>query len=191
MQKMSKIDIKGMVCNRCVIVVSDELEKLGFPQVNVRLGEASFGEGIEEFDLGRIEEMLAIHGLSLLEDWKLKAVKEIKQLVQEVYNGEYDFPNAFNFFDVVKRRWANYDAIVDAFVGLEEKTLERYVIEYRIDRVKEYLIYSNYTLLEIASRLNFNSVSHLSAQFKLNTDHTPTFFRDLKKQKIGVAFSEN
>jgi AraC family transcriptional regulator len=191
MQKVSKIYIKGMVCNRCVQVVSDELQKLGYPMVDVRLGEVSLGEGFEEVDLGRVEEKLAFHGLTLLEDWKRKTVKAIRQLVQEVYNGEYDFPNDFKFFDLIKRRWNNYDAITDAFTSIEKKTLERYIIDYRIDRVRQYLVYSNYTLLEIASRLNFNSVSHLSAQFKLNTGFTPSNFRELKRQEAEVTFSAN
>jgi len=168
------------------MVVSEELQKLGYQKADVRLGEVTFDDGIEELDLGRVEEKLAFHRLSLLEDLTLKTVKEIKQLVQEVYNGEYDFPNDFNFFDLVKRGWNNYDAVIDAFISLEKKTLERYIIDYRIDRIKQYLVHSDHTLLEIASKLNFNSVSHLSAQFKQNTGLTPSFFRDLKKKKTAA-----
>jgi len=191
MQKVSKINVKGMVCNRCVLVVSNELQALGYSIAKVGLGEIIFDEGIEESDLGRVEEKLERHGLRMLGDWKVKMVKEIKKLVEEVYNGEYDFPNHFNFFELIKRQWNNYDAVTDAFISLEKKTLERYIIDYRIGRVKEYLIYSNYTLLEIASRLNFNSVSHLSAQFKQNTGLTPSFFKELNKQKTEVIFSAN
>ena len=191
MQKVSKIYIKGMVCNRCIVIVLNELQKLGYPAANVRLGKVTFEEAINEFELSRVEEKLERLGLSLLEDSKVKTVKEIKLLVQEVYNGEYDFPNNFNFFDLIKSRWNKYDWVVDGFVALEKKTLERYIIDYRINKIKEYLVYSNYTLSEIAFRLNFNSVAHLSKQFKQNTGLTPSFFKDLKQQKTEVIFSSN
>ena len=70
-------------------------------------------------------------------------------------------------------------------------SLERYVIEYRINKVKEYLVYSNHTLSAIAFKLNFNSSAHLSAQFKQNTGLTPSFFREIKMQKIEVTLSAN
>jgi AraC-like DNA-binding protein len=85
----------------------------------------------------------------------------------------------------------DYETISDAFIATEKKTIEQYIIEYRINKVKEFLVYSNLTLSDIAFKLNFNSVAHLSTQFKQQTGLTPSFFRDIKKQKAERAFSKN
>jgi AraC-like DNA-binding protein len=85
----------------------------------------------------------------------------------------------------------DYTIISDAFISLENKTIEQYIIDYRINKVKELLVYSSLTLSEIAFKLNFNSVAHLSSQFKQQTGLTASFFKDIHKKKLATSFSEN
>ena len=119
-------------------------------------------------------------------------VKEIKQFVAQVYSGDFDFPERFRFSEFVKQKLQKeYDIISDAFIASEKKTIEQYIIDYRINKVKEFLVYSNFTLSDIAFKLNFTSMAHLSAQFKQQTGLTPSFFRDIRKQKAEKAFSRN
>ena len=119
-------------------------------------------------------------------------IKEVKQLVEEVYSGDYDFPENFRFADLVNERWNNnYEFVSDTFIALEKKSLERYIIEYRISKVKEFLVYTNLTLSDIAFKLNFTGTSHLSAQFKQVTGLTPSFFKEIKRQKAEVALRTN
>ena len=104
--------------------------------------------------------------------------------MEEVYNGEYDFPHGFRFSRLLAERLdKDYEAISDAFIKIENKTIEQYMIEFRINKVKELLVYSNLTLSDIAFKLNFNSVPHLSTQFKQQTGLTPSYFKELKKAK--------
>ena len=191
MQKVSRLLIKGMVCNRCMLIVSNALANLGYTPENIALGEVALDKGKMPIDIGKIEEKLEQFGFSLLEDRKEKLVRTVKTLVAEVYSGNYDFPDGFRFSDLLKERWNSYEAVSDAFIALEKKTIERYLIEYRINKVKEYLVYTNKTLSEIAFRLNFNSVAHLSAQFKQHTGLTPSHFKEVKKGKTEVIFSTN
>lgn len=185
------IFIKGMVCRRCLMTVETELHQMGHTPVQVALGEVSFLTH-EAPDTAVLEERLSGLGFSLLEDKKVKMVKQTKQLVAEVYNGDFDFPARFRFSEFVKQRLQKeYDTISDAFIASERKTIEQYIIEYRINKVKEFLVYSSFTLSDIAFRLNFTSIAHLSAQFKQQTGLTPSFFRDIKKQKAERAFSKN
>jgi AraC-like DNA-binding protein len=134
-----------------------------------------------------VEKRLAHLGFDLLEDRKEKLVKELKALVQKVYSGEFDFPDRFRFSTFAKERLnKDYGSVSDVFIALEKKTIEQYIIEYCKDKVKEYLVYSNGTLSDIAFRLNFNSATHLSYQFKQNTGLTPSYFKEVKRQKIEV-----
>ena len=185
------IFIKGMVCRRCVMTVETELQEMGHTPVQLSLGEVSFITN-EEHDPAVLEERLSLLGFSLLEDKKAKMVKEVKQLIAEVYSGDFDFPERFRFSELVKQRFQkDYDAISDAFIATEKKTIEQYIIETRINKVKEFLVYSSLTLSDISFKLNFTSVAHLSTQFKQQTGLTPSFFKEIKKQKVGIAFSSN
>ena len=191
MEKRATFFIKGMVCRRCEMVIEEELKDLGHEPVQVKLGEVTVLNN-DKFDKAELEKRLAALGFSLLEDRKVKTVKEVKALVEEVYNGDYDFPDNFRFSNLVSKRCnKDYDAISDVFIAQEKKTLEQYIIDFRINKVKEYLVYSNLTLSDIAFKLNYNSVSHLSAQFKQYTGLTPSYFKEVRRKKTEVIFSAN
>lgn len=185
------IFIKGMVCQRCLMTVETELKEMGYTPVKLSLGEVSFLAN-KAHDHVALEEKLFLLGFNLLKDKKAEMVKEIKELIKEIYGGDFDFPERFRFSELAKQHFQkDYNAISDVFIATEKKTIEQYIIEYRIDKVKEFLVYSNLNLSDIAFKLNFNSVAHLSSQFKQHTGLTPSFFREIKKKKAGVIFSSN
>ena len=144
------------------------------------------------FDKNELKKRLAPLGFSLLEDRKMKMANEVKALVEEAYGGAFDFPDNFRFSRFLTERLnKDYDVISDAFIAMEKKTIEQYVTDYRINKVKDFLVYSQLTLSDIAFRLNFNSVAHLSTRFKQVTGLTPSFFREIKRQKTEVIFCLN
>lgn len=180
-----------MVCQRCMMSVKEELQNLGHTPVKLSLGEVSYSptEAHDEFAL---EQRLASLGFSILEDKKSKLAKDVKALIEEVYSGVFDFPERFRFAELVKQRLQkDYDTISDAFIEVEKKTIEQHMIDFRIGKVKEFLVYTNMTLSDIAFKLNFNSVAHLSTQFKQQTGLTPSYFKEIKKQKAETAHSKN
>jgi len=180
-----------MVCRRCVMVIEEELKDLGHEPLQVGLGEVTVIDR-GKLDKAELEKRLAALGFSLLEDRKVKTVSEVKALVEEVYSGDYDFPDNFRFTKLVKERFGkDYDAVSDVFIAMEKRTIEQYIIDFRINKVKEYLVYSNLTLADIAFKLNYNSVAHLSSQFKQYTGLTPSHFKEIKKEKSAVMFSDN
>ena len=185
------IFIKGMVCQRCLITVESELKGMGHTPTKLSLGEVSFIAD-EAQEVAVLEERLSLLGFSLLEDKNAKTTREVKQLVQEVYSGNFDFPERFRFTEFVKQRLQkDYYAISDAFIAVEKKTIEQYIIDFRINKIKEFLVYSTLTLADIAFKLNFNSVAYLSTQFKQQTGLTPSFFKEIQKEKAEAAFSKN
>lgn len=186
------IFVKGMVCNRCMMTVKSELESLGHQFVEVALGEVSFMRSTEVYDRAALENRLSVLGFRLLEDKRSKTAKAVKTLVEEVYSGNFDFPDGFRFSRLLTERLGQeYDAISDAFIAVEKKAIERYMIAFRMGKVKEFLVYTSLTLSDIAFKLNFTSVAHLSTQFKQQTGLTPSFFKEIKKKKTEAAFSAN
>jgi AraC-like DNA-binding protein len=180
-----------MVCQRCMMTVKEELQNMGHTPLELSLGAVSFAT-TGTHDLPNLEKRLTALGFSLLEDKKTKLVKDVKVLIEEVYSGVFDFPERFRFAELVKERFQkDYDTISDTFIAVEKKTIEQYIIEFRIGKIKEYLVYSNLTLSDIAFKLNFNSVAHLSTQFKQQTGLTPSYFKQVKKQKMETAHSKN
>jgi AraC family transcriptional regulator len=188
MQTETKLYIKGMVCERCILVIRDELQALGHNPVKISLGEVTFLVYGRPINVSLIKERLTILGFKLLEDQKVKIVDDVKKLVAEVYSGAYDFPLNFRFSALLKERLQkDYDTLSNLFTLLEQRTLEQYIIDYRIEKVKELLVYSNDTLSGIAFKLNYSSLPHLSKQFKQYTGLNPSYFREVKKSKHDMV----
>ena len=164
---MQKIYIKGMVCFRCISTVKHELESIGLQMDDISLGEVTLSAGTEITDLNLIREQLKPFGFSLLEDKRARVVADVKQLIAVIYGGDFD----------------NISAV---FSIREQKTIEKYMIDFRIEKIKEYLVYTPQTLADIAFRLGFSSVAHLSRQFKTFTGLNPSYFKSLQAGKIQI-----
>lgn len=184
MHNAEKLFIKGMVCNRCIRVIETELEQLGIHTVKVSLGEVTIITPHRLDDAAPIAERLSPLGFELIEDKKLKVVKEVKAVIGEVLSGDYDFPQPFRLSDLLSKRLdRDYVTISSIFSLLEQKSIETYFIESRIEKVKEFLVYGTASLSDIAFRLNFSSVPHLSKQFKQVTGLNTTHFKKIQDNK--------
>jgi AraC family transcriptional regulator len=185
--QQQKFYIKGMVCQRCIYSVKQALEGLGIEVTEVDLGEVTLLSP-SETDESLIEERLKSLGFSLLRDKRLKLVKDTKALVAEVYSGGFDFPNGFRFSALAAERLhTNYDGISAAFSAVEQTTLEKYIIDFRIEKIKELLVYTDHSLADIAFALGFSSVAHLSRQFKNCTGLNPSYFKEIKSNKSSAT----
>lgn len=188
----TQLFIKGMVCQRCITVVKSQLLQLGMEPIEISLGQVTVISSGQLPPTYLIEQKLAPLGFTLLEDKKVRTIKEIKSLVEEVYSGNYDFPDHFRFSNLINATFhKDYDKVSALFSMVEHQTLEKYIIAYRIEKIKEFLVYTSLTLLDISIKLNFSSVAHLSRQFKQYTGLTPSHFKEIKKARIDIGFSAN
>ncbi|GAA0560317.1 helix-turn-helix protein [Chitinophaga japonensis] len=177
------IYIKGMVCQRCVSAVREALEQPGYGVTHLELGAAAFLAPAPP-DMDRIAEKLEALGFSLLEDKQLQLVKSIRALVETVYSGDFDFPPQFRFSQwAAEKLQRPYDTISEAFSAAEGITLEKYIIGYRVEKIKELLVYTPATVADIAFRLGFSSEAHLSRQFKAQTGLNPSHFIKIRKAR--------
>jgi len=176
-----------MVCQRCITTIKDQLENLGLYPDAISLGEITFSATSTKLDTSLLDEKLKPLGFTLLEDKKEKLVKETKGLVAEVYSGDFDFPLRFRFSDLAaKRLQKDYDTISSVFSSMENITMEKYIINFRVEKIKEFLVYTPQTLGDISFRLGFSSVAHLSRQFKECTGLNPSHFRQLRNIRIAL-----
>ena len=181
MQKEHKVYIKGMVCQRCISTVKEQLEKMGMETSDISLGVVTLLATGSNPDTAALEKMITPLGFTVLEDKKVKLVREAKSLVAEVYKGDFDFPLRFRFSDLVAKRLnRDYDTISTTFSASENMTLEKYIIDYRIEKIKELMVYTGDSLADISFKLGFSSVAHLSRQFKQQTGMNPSYFRQLR-----------
>lgn len=183
-----KLQIKGMVCQRCISAVGQLLNSIGIELDEIKLGEVRFTAATSVPDLDLIEQKLHKYGFSVLEDSGQKLAKSVKALIAEVYNGDYDFPPTFKFSALVSSRLKKeYDSISASFSKTEKISLEKFILQYRIEKIKEHLVYTDEKLSDLAFRFGFSSVAHVSSQFKLLTGLTPTHFKQIQKAKSSTA----
>lgn len=169
-----------MVCNRCIMVVRSELEKLGIEPVSVGLGEVTLSKALDSSQKEKLSEVLESFGFSLIDDKKARLIEQVKTLIVElVHYNNNDLK--INLSDYISEKvHHDYNYISNLFSEVEDTTIEKYFIAQKIEKVKELLVYDELTLNEIAFKLNYSSVAHLSAQFKKVTGLTPTHFKQIK-----------
>lgn len=169
--------IKNMVCQRCIQAVSRELEQLGL-EAGVTLGEAILQEAPTQETLAVLRERLDALGFEVLDDQRSRLIEKVKSLlIEQIQSGE--LPENFSLVEFVsKALHRDYSAISKLFTEVEGITLEQYFILQKIEKVKEWLVYNELSLSEIAYRLGYSSVAYLSSQFKKVTGMTPTEFKN-------------
>jgi len=176
------IYIKNMVCPRCIKVVREELEGLGYNVQKIELGEASISAINTKINIDGIKEALERNGFELLDNRQGKLIEKMKTIIIEKIrsNKNESFDNV-NFTNLLSNSLnLSYQHLSTLFSSLEGITLEKYIINQKIELVKEFLIYDELTLSEISFRLGYSSVQHLSSQFKKVTGFTPSKFKSLK-----------
>jgi AraC-like DNA-binding protein len=170
--------VKNMVCDRCIRVVREELETLGLQVRSVELGEAIIEPRAGVIDHSAIRQMLLTNGFELLDDRRSQIVeqtkKEILRLVRQDHNGRSNVKLSAQLARTLNH---NYHSLSELFSSVQGITIERFTILQRIERAKELLKYGEFTLSQIADRLGYSSVQHLSSQFKQITGMTPSFFK--------------
>src|SRR5690606_15060985 len=180
---MNKLFIKNMVCNRCIMVVQNEMDKLGIGASHIKLGEVTLDWELSDAERKALDYALTNVGFELIDDRKSRIIEQIKTAIIElVHHRESD--NKYNLSEVLSHTLNHdYSYISNLFSEVEGTTIEKYFIAQKIEKVKELLVYDELTLSEIAHRLNYSSVAYLSNQFKKVTGLTPSHFKKIKEDK--------
>ena len=166
-----------MVCSRCIKVVRQELENLELPIHSVALGKVEFSE-IIDVDEFLLKSALEKEGFELIDDDTSRLISEIKTHIIQHVHEEHAENNHQNFSNFLERSMGkSYSSLSSLFSKIEGRTIEKYAIQQRTERVKELLVYGEKTISEIAWDLGYSSSQYLSNQFKAETGLTPSQFR--------------
>ena len=166
-----------MVCNRCIMVVKQEFEKAGLKPISVIMGEVELDGPLNDNQLQNIGEKLTELGFEILDSKAQKQIERIKSLlIQKVQSGEIEEHFSLTEF-LSKTLNKEYTQLSRLFSDVEALTIEQFFILQKIEKVKELLAYDELTLSEIAWKLGYSSVAHLSSQFKKITGLTPSNFK--------------
>ena len=178
---VTTLHIKNMVCNRCIKVVREELQKLGYDVRSIVLGEATIGGEPSKGGLESIKAMLEENGFELMEDERVKTIERIKQAVLKLVRRDAEKePMRLKHSEYIAQEVGKeYHALSTLFSSIENITIEQYIILQRIERAKELLKYGELTLSEISYKLGYSSVAHLSNQFKKVTGMNPSAFKKI------------
>jgi AraC-like DNA-binding protein len=172
-----------MVSIRCKMLVKAELEKQGLHYKNVELGLAEIEEDLSSEQWDKLNSALKRSGIELMDDKKSILVEKIKNIiVEQVHYAEERLE--INFSDYLSAKLNHdYTYLANLFSETQGTTIEQFHIVHKIERVKELLIYDELNITEIAWKMDYSSVAHLSNQFKKITGLTPSFFKRLKDKK--------
>ena len=182
-----KIYIKYMVSNRCKIAVKEELNKLGFHFIVIDLGEVEVMEDISLEQRAQLKAGLLDSGLELMDDKRGILIEKIKSAIIETIHHKDEMVK-IKFSDYLSEKLDyDYTYMANLFSEVQGTTIEQFIIAHKIERIKELLIYGELNISEIAWKLNYSSVAHLSNQFKKVTGLSPTHFKRMKdKRRIPI-----
>lgn len=173
-----------MVCARCIDVVQTQLTQMGFDLLDLQLGTVRLHGSLRPGDLARIESALTQQGFSLINEQNRTVHQRVKTFLDTFFaSDDLSEPKTRLSARLQQELKLDYDTISGQFTKAEGITLEKYIINRRIDKVKERLVYGDDTLTDIAYRTGYSSVQHLSNQFRQQTGLTPSYFRQIRQQK--------
>ncbi len=172
-----------MVSNRCKMLVKEELKKLGLHFILVELGEVEIMEEISDEQLQILNDALLASGLELIDDNKAILIEKIKKVIIEmVHHSDEKVKINFSFY-LSEKLQHNYTYLANLFSEVQGTTIEQFIIQHKIERIKELIIYDELSITDIAWKMNYSSVSHLSNQFKKVTGLSPSHFKKLKDKR--------
>ena len=182
-----------MVSTRCKMAVKEELKKLGLHFIFVDLGEVEIMENISAEQREQVKSALLSIGFELMDDKRAVLIEKIKNVIIEmIHHTDEMIKTNFSIF-LSEKLNHDYTYLANLFSEIQGTTIEQFIISHKIERIKELIIYDELNITEIAWKMNYSSVAHLSNQFKKVTGLSPSHFKQLKNKRrspieeIGMA----
>lgn len=173
-----------MVCDRCGMIIRQQLENLGFTVKQIGLGSAEIVPEPNEEQMQLISAALKVPGFELIDNETDKTVEAIKNAVIELVHHSDLSELHFSFSDLIAAKAGrDYAYLSRLFSNSQDMTIERFIIEQKVEKIKELMEYGQLNLNEIAYQMGYSSSAHLSTQFKSVTGQTPTQFRASKEKR--------
>lgn len=176
-----------MVCNRCTMIVKSELERFGYNIVAIELGEVEIKEELLKHQIDGIQKAIAQFEFTIIKKGNEKIVEKIKSLVNSFVNQNEELQHLKLSTYIQSNINKEYNYLSNVFSETENKTIEQFYIDHKIEKIKGFLSNNEISISEIAYKMGYSSVSYLSNQFKKETGYTPSQFKILKyNDRVGL-----
>lgn len=181
-----KLYIKYMVSQRCKMMVRDEFDRLGLRYSLIELGVVELPDDITQQQHDELKKNLQQSGLEVLDDKRSILIEKIKNVITEMIHHTDALPKT-NYSEYISEK-LNYDYtyLANTFSEVKGITIQQFIILNKVEKVKELLLYDELNLTEIAYKLHYSSVGHLSNQFKKVTGLSPSFYKKLKHKRSNL-----
>ena len=178
-----KLYIKYMVSQRCKLALKEELRKLGIRYTSIELGEVEIYETLTHKQREALKASLYNCGLELMDDKRTILIEKVKNLITEMIHYNDELPKT-NYSDFISERLQHdYTYLSNLFSQVKGITIQQFIINHKVERIKELISYGEMNLTEIAWKMNYSSVGHLSNQFKKITGFSPSHFKQSKQKR--------
>ena len=165
------------------MVVKEVLKELEVHFAVVDLGEVEIMEDLTAEQRELLKTSLLESGLELMDDKKAVLIEKIKNtIVEMVYHTDEMLKINFSNFLSDKLKY-DYTYLANLFSEVQGTTIEHFIISHKVERIKELILYDELNITEIADKMNYSSVAHLSNQFKKATGFSPSHYKQLKVKK--------
>jgi len=165
------------------MVVKEELTKMGLHFIVVDLGEVEIMENISAEQREQLKNTLNKAGLELMDDKKAVLIEKIKNIIIEMVHYKDEMIKT-NFSDYLSEKLNHdYTYMANLFSEVQGTSIEQFIISHKVERIKELIIYGELNITEIAWKMNYSSVAHLSNQFKKVTGLSPSHFKQMKDKR--------
>jgi len=172
-----------MVSNRCKMAVKEALKSLGLHFIVVDLGEVEVMENLSSEQRDQLKIALHDSGLELMDDKRAVLIEKIKNAIVEMVHHTNELMKV-NFSEFLSEKLNHdYTYLANLFSEVQGTTIEQFIISHKIERIKELIIYGELNITEIAWKMNYSSVAHLSNQFKKVTGLSPSHFKQMKEKR--------
>lgn len=172
-----------MVCNRCIMAVQSELDKMALHARHIQLGEVILDKELTPDEKNNLDTVLISLGFEVIDDKKSRIIEKIKNIIIELVHYQ-DNDSKTNLSAILSSQLhLDYNYLSNCFSEIEGTSIEKYFISQKIEKVKELLVYNELSLSEIAFRLHYSSVAYLSNQFKKVTGLSPSHFKQISGNK--------
>ena len=182
-----KLYIKYMVSQRCKLAVQSELRRLRIRHTNIQLGEIEISDNISPKQRESLRIALCNCGLELMNDKRTILIEKVKNLITEMIHYNDELPR-INYSDFISEQTKHdYTYLSNIFSQVKGITIQQFIINHKVERIKELISYGELNMTEIAWKMNYSSVAHLSNQFKKITGFSPSHFKQSQdKQRSPI-----